>query len=371
MKISKVLSLVLLLGNVACSSQDTLRKAAQGNFLMCVAMNDWQVGHPESKEAVTIAGQFDCVVAENCMKMEIVHPTEGVFHFEDGDRLADFASRNGQKLIGHCLMWHSQAADWFTKDEQGNDVSAEVLKQRMRTYITTVVGHFKGRVWGWDVVNEAFEDDGRFRESPYYRILGKDFIKLAFQYAHEADPEAELYYNDYSMAFPAKCDAVVRMVKDLKEEGCRIDAVGFQGHMTMDFPTVEAMEQSIEKVSAAGVTVNVTEWDLSVLPNPFRHTGADVSANFSYRKEDDPYRDGVPAEVQRQWDERVMDMFDLFMKHRDKLGRVTFWGLTDGDSWRNDFPVKGRKDYALFFDRDCNPKPVVSQMIERMKDGKR
>lgn len=367
MKIRNLLWSVVLLAGVSCSSGDTLRESAEGHFLMGVAVNTRQAEHPESTDSRAITRQFDCVVAENCMKMEVVHPAEGVFCFEDGDRLADFARDNHQKLIGHCLMWHSQAAEWFTKDDQGNDVTPEVLKQRMRTYITTVVGHFKGRVWGWDVVNEALEDDGSFRESDYYRILGEDFIQLAFQYAHEADPDAELYYNDYSMALPAKCDAAVRLVEQLKKEGCRIDAVGFQGHMTMDFPSVEMMERSIEKVSAAGVKVNITEWDLSILPNPFNHSGADVASNFSYKKEDDPYRGGVPAEVQRQWDERVMEMFDLFLKHRDSIDRLTFWGLSDSDSWRNDFPMKGRRDYALFFDRDCTSKSVVSEMMKRMR----
>lgn len=364
-----ILCIAAFMAGLSCLAQETLRGAAQENLLMCVAVNNWQVEHPESEEARTIAAQFNCLVAENCMKMETVHPAEGVFCFEEGDCLADFAQRNGQKLIGHCLMWHSQVPAWFTRDEQGNEVSAEVLKQRMKTYITTVVGHFKGRVWGWGVVNEVLEDDGRFRESPYYRILGRDFIKLAFQYAHEADPDAELYYNDYSMAIPAKCDAALRLVEDLRKEGCRVDALGFQGHMSMDFPSVEAMERSIERAGAAEVRVNITEWDLSILPNPFDNS-ADIASNFSYRTENDPYRDGVPAEVRQQWNERVIDMFDMFMRHRDNLGRVTFWGLTDGSSWRNDFPVKGRKDYALFFDRDCKPKSVISWMVERLRAGK-
>ena len=272
--------------------------------------------------------------------------------------------KNNQKIIGHTLIWHSQAAEWFTKDKNGKDVSPKVMKKRMKEYITTVVTRYKGKVKGWDVVNEAFEDNGSYRETPIYNILGEDYIKLAFKYAHEADPDAELYYNDYSMAQRFKCNAVARMVKELKEEGCRIDAVGVQGHMDMSYPSVEEMENSIKKIASTGVKVHITEWDVSILPSPYH--GAEISMNFNYSEKADPYKNGVPLEKQKEWDERVMSMFRLFMKYNDVVERVTFWGLSDNYSWKNDFPIGGRTDYALFYNRNLEPKNVISLMIEEL-----
>ena len=171
-------------------------------------------------------------------------------------------------VIGHTLIWHSQLAPWFAVDEQGRDVSPEVLKQRMRDHIHTVVGRYKGRVKGWDVVNEAIEDDGSYRRNVFYRILGEEYIPLAFQYAHEADPDAELYYNDYSLANPRKREGVVRLVQKLKSRGLRIDAVGMQAHLGMEWPSVEEFEKSMLAFAATGVKVMVTELDLNALPAP-------------------------------------------------------------------------------------------------------
>jgi endo-1,4-beta-xylanase len=226
---------------------------------------------------------------------------------------------------------------------------------------------YKGRIKGYDVVSEAFEDKGSYRRTPFYRILGKDYMKLAFQYAQEADPDAELYYNDYNMATPAKCDAVVEFVKELKAEGIRIDGVGMQGHMNMDEPSVEAFETSIKKLAAVGVKVMITEWDISILPNPYNHSGANISDRFAYNKTNDPYREAIPKDVLKAWNKRYTDMFALFIKYHEVIDRVTVWGLTDAHSWKNDFPIRGRKDYPLLIDRDRQVKPVVNQMIKQAR----
>jgi len=344
-------------------AQQTLREATKGKFLIGVALNSGQIAERNPVEAQIVKTEFSSIVAENCMKSAVIHPEEKRYNFDEPDRFVALGERNGQAVIGHCLIWHSQLARWFCVDSAGKDVAPEVLKERMREHIYTIVRRYKGRVKGYDVVNEAFEDNGSYRNSKFYQILGKDFMRLAFQYAHEADPDVELYYNDYNMATPSKCDAVVAMVKELKAAGCRIDAVGMQGHMSMDDPSVEAFETSIRKLSGAGVKVMVTEWDISILPNPYSFSGANVADRFRYSEQLDPYRKGIPAEVQQKWDQRVRDMFALFLKYSDVIDRVTLWGLNDGGSWKNNFPVQGRQDSPLFFDRNNQRKAVVSDLI--------
>lgn len=362
MKLISTITAMFVLISVQIMAQKTLREATKNEFLFGVAVNQQQVNGVNPVESDLIAKEFSTVVAENCMKPQPIQPQEGKFFWDDADKFVAFGEKNKQVVTGHCLVWHSQIGQWMFVDENGKDVSPEVLKERMRQHISTVVGHFKGRVKGWDVVNEAFEDNGTYRNSKFYKILGKDFIKYAFQFAHEADPNAELYYNDYNMETPAKCDAVVQMVKELKAAGCRIDAVGSQSHMHMANPTLDATEASFKKLKDAGVHILITEWDISILPSPY--DGANISANFGYSKEMDPYRDGVPEDVQAQWNKRMCDMFELFLKYQDVVDRVTVWGLNDNGTWLNNFPIRGRKDYPVLFDRNNQRKQVVDQMIK-------
>lgn len=369
-RIKILLTIIIALASLSLKAKETLRSATEGKFLMGVALNSGQINERDPLEADHIKTYFSSIVAENSMKSEVLQPTENNFNFGEADKLVALGEKNGQKVIGHCLIWHSQLPRWFMVDENRQSVSAEVLKQRMRSHIHAVVGRYKGKIKGYDVVNEAFEDNGSYRNSRFYQILGKDFIKLAFQYAHEADPDAELYYNDYSMAGVRKCDAVVEMVKELKSAGCRIDAVGLQCHINMDEPSVEEYEVTIKKLAAVGVKVMITEWDISILPNPFNHTGANISDRFQYSNEMDPYKNGVPKDVQKAWNNRVKEMFALFLKYHDIVDRVTVWGLSDKASWKNNFPMRGRTDYPVLFDRDGQPKEVIKDMIKMAKKQK-
>jgi len=353
---------IVILTSIQTMAQKTLAKATKGKFLFGVAVNMQQVNGVNPVETELITKEFSAIVGENCMKPQPIHPKEDQYKWDDADKLVAFGEKNKLAVTGHCLLWHSQIGRWMFVDADGKDVSPEVLKERMRQHISTVVGHYKGRVRGWDVVNEAFEDNGSYRNSKFYQILGKDFIKYAFQYAHEADPNAELYYNDYNVENPTKCDAIVEMVKELKAAGCRIDAVGSQAHMHMKTPTLEATETSFKKLKDAGVHILITEWDISILPSPYE--GANISANFKYSKEMDPYREGVPDSIQQKWNKRVLDLFGLFLKYNDVVDRVTIWGLTDNTTWLNNFPVRGRKDYPMLFDRNNKRKPVVDEMIK-------
>jgi len=367
MKILTVIIAFVFIASMQTKAQKTLAEATKGKFLFGVAVNAQQVNGVNPIETELIAKEFSAIVPENCMKPQPIHPEENRYNWDDADKFVAFGEKNKQAVTGHCLIWHSQIGRWFFIDADGKDVSPEVLKERMHQHIATVVGRYKGRIKGWDVVNEAFEDNGTYRNSKFYQILGKDFIKYAFQFAHEADPNAELYYNDYNVETPAKCDAIVELVKELKAAGCRIDAVGSQAHWHMNSPTLEATENSIQKLKAAGVKVLYTEMDISILPSPYE--GANIAANFKYSKEMDPYREGVPDSIQQKWNQRMLDMFRLFLKYDDVVDRVTVWGLTDNTTWLNNFPIRGRKDYPVLFDRNNQRKSVVDEMIKMAKNN--
>jgi len=370
MKIKTIFAImaIIILPNIYTMAQNTLAEATKGKFLFGVAVNMQQVNGVNPKESELIAKEFNNIVAENCMKPQPIHPEENRYEWTDADKVVAFGEKNKQIVTGHCLIWHSQIGKWFFVDDSGKDVTSEVLKERMRQHIYTIVGRYKGRVKGWDVVNEAFEDNGTYRNSKFYHILGKDFIKYAFQFAHEADPNAELYYNDYNVETPAKCEAIAELVKELKAAGCRIDAVGSQAHMHMDSPTLDATETSFKKLKAASVKILITEWDISILPSPY--SGANISTNFTYSREMDPYREAVPDSVQQKWNKRVLDMFGLFLKYNDVVDRVTVWGLNDAVSWLNNFPIHDRKDYPVLFDRNNHRKSVVDEMIKMAKKYK-
>lgn len=350
-------------GKMKETSDVALKTVLAEKFLIGVAVNPGQAAERDSVGAALIKKHFNSVVAENCMKSEVIHPEEGRYDFTLSDEFVRFGEENKMFIIGHTLIWHSQLPEWFCIDEKGENVEPEVLKARMREHIHTVVGRYKGRVKGWDVVNEAIETDGSYRKSLFYQILGEEFIPLAFQYAHEADPDAELYYNDYGMAHEGKRNAVVTLVKSLKEQGLRIDGVGIQGHMGMDHPNYDEFEKSIVAFGQAGVKVMITEWDMSALPTV--NAGANVADTVSFNDKLNPYPVELPDSVSAVWNERMETFFRLFEKHSDVISRVTAWGLSDGNSWLNYWPIKGRKDYPLLFDRHFQPKPFVRDILEK------
>ena len=348
----------------------TVKDHFKDDFLIGAAIPVRHINGEDPKADSIVSLHFNSIVAENCMKNEVLQPREGEFFWDDADRFVQYGEDRDMAIIGHTLIWHSQLAPWFTVDKDGNDVSPEVLKQRMKDHIYAVVGRYKGRVKGWDVVNEAIEDDGSYRKSPFYRILGEEYIPLAFQYAHEADPEAELYINDYSMFNPRKREAYVRIVNDLKKQGLRIDGIGMQSHIGMDYPALDEYEKSIVDFSGTGCNVMITELDMSALPTV--QMSADVGSMAKMSPEErkeamkkfDVYPDGLPEEVSKQWNDRMAQVVALYKKHADKISRVTWWGTTDGMSWKNGFPIPGRTDYPLLFDRNYNLKPFMVEIIE-------
>lgn len=369
-----VLFAILIIAIVACAcnsekkinSKNILQNAYAGKFHIGTALNTPQITGDDTVAINIVKEQFSAIVAENCMKSGPIQPREGEFNFTLADQFVDFGVENNKYITGHCLMWHSQAPRWFFTDSLGNQVTPEVLTERMKTHIYTVVGRYKGKIKGWDVVNEAIEDNGSFRNSRFFRILGEDFIKLAFQFAHEADPDAELYYNDYSMSVSGKRNGVIAMVKKLQEQGVKIDGIGMQGHVGMDYPELDEFEASMDAFAALGLKVMITEMDISVLPQPNWNRGADISTNIEYREKLNPYTNGLPDSTRVALDERYAAFFKLFLKHHDYVSRVTLWGVNDANSWKNGFPVRGRTDYPLLFDRNNQPKSVVQVLINEV-----
>lgn len=344
-------------------NEPSLKEALKGKFYIGTALNLNQIQGKDTASLNIVKAEFDAIVAENCMKSMYLQPKEGEYYFEDADKFGEFGEQNNLFITGHCLIWHSQAPAWFFIDNEGKEVSAEVLKQRMKAHIATVVSRYKGQIKGWDIVNEAIMEDGSYRESKFYKILGEEFIPLAFQYAHEADPDAELYYNDYNEWYQGKREAIARLVRSFKEKGIRIDAVGMQGHIGMDGPSLEEYQAAIDAYTSAGVKVMVTELDLSALPSPRRNTGANISEIEAYNQKMNPYTTGLPDSVVVAWTERMGNFFKLFLDNKEKISRVTLWGVTDRDSWKNNFPMRGRTDYPLLFDRQYKAKPIVREII--------
>jgi endo-1,4-beta-xylanase len=358
---------VIVLLAVAAQAQTatTLKEAYRGIFRIGAAVNQQQFEERDTRGNPIIAAQFNTISPENALKWQSVHPRVDGYDFEAADRYVAFGQKHKMFIIGHCLVWHSQTPRWVFQNDKGEPLTRDALLERMHDHIRTVVGRYKGRIAGWDVVNEALNEDGTMRQSPWYKIIGDDFLLKAFQFAHEADPGAELYYNDYSLENEAKRKGAVELIRKLKAAGAPITAVGLQDHNHMDVPTARQESETIEAFAALGVKVNITELDVDVLPRTNRQNTADISATAAGTAQSNPYTSGLPDEMQQALAKRYAELFGVFVQHRDAVGRVTFWGVTDGDSWLNNFPTRGRTNYPLLFDREGKPKPAFDAVIRQ------
>lgn len=333
-----------------------LREATRGRFLVGAAVSPRQID--DSRVANLIAREFDCLTAENEFKPQSVQPRPGQFQFERADRLVAFAERHGMKVIGHTLCWHSQAPAWLFQNEQGEPLSRADALRNLKAHIDGVAGHFRGKVLGWDVVNEAIIDgpEGYLRQTPALRAIGDDYLIHAFRFAQEADPDAELYYNDYGIENPAKLDRTLRLVRELKAAGVRLDAVGIQSHLRLDDPgAVDRVDRAITALAAEGVKVVLSEIDVDVLPR--RTRGADTET--SERDGANPYTDGLPPEVAEAQADYYGRLLKVVLNHPGVVTRVTFWGTHDGSSWLNHWPIAGRTNHPLLWDRNLEPKPAL------------
>ncbi|MGK7391027.1 MAG: endo-1,4-beta-xylanase [Candidatus Cyclobacteriaceae bacterium M2_1C_046] len=364
--------LLLLIGLLSCngtaeteiSNAKTLKAAFKNDFLIGAALNSSQIYGKDTASVALIIEQFNTITPENVFKPAPIHPEPNRYNFDPADKFVAFGEENDMYMVGHTLVWHSQVPDWIFVTENKDTVNRDILLQRMDDHISTIVGRYKGRVQSWDVVNEALNDDGSMRETLWLKIIGQDFIEKAFTLANEADPDAELYYNDYNLWKPAKRDGAVRIIKNLQEKGVKVDGVGMQGHYGIGYPDLEQIEESIIAFSDLGVKVMITELDIDLLPNPSKRQGADIAETFEAREGFNPYESGLPDSVQEKLSNRYKELFELFYKHRDKIDRVTFWGVADQHSWLNNWPMPGRTSYPLLFNRNFEPKPAYDSIIE-------
>jgi len=325
-----MLSAMVATGNAADPTA-SLKDAFKDCFRVGVALNERQFTEQDTNGAALVKRQFNAVSPENVMKWERIHPRPGPdgYDFEAADRYLEFGEKNGMFIVGHTLVWHSQTPRWVFRGEGTNAVTRDELLQRMRDHIHTVVGRYKGRIKAWDVVNEALSEDGSLRKSPWYRIIGEDYIAKAFEYAHEADPAAELRYNDYSIENEPKRNGVIALVKKLQAEKIPISGLGSQTHANLTWPTAELVDSALTAFAELGLPISITELDVNAAQRGQRNQSADVR---------------------------------VFVKHRKQIELVTFWGVTDRDSWR-------RFGKPLLFDGDWQPKPAFDAVISEAKSA--
>ncbi len=361
-----MVSLVVLLAGVASclAGQDVpaLKDVFKNDFLIGGALNGGVVTGRDPNAAAIAETHFSTATSENDLKWQRIHPQPDRYNWGPADSFMAFCEKNQIVPIGHCLVWHSQTPRWVFRDDAENDLTRDALLARMKDHIMTVVGRYKGRIKGWDVVNEALDENGTLRDErrgPWFRIISEgaedkkyDHIENAFRWAHEADPDAELYYNDYNLeTSKAKCDGAVAIVKHLQSKGLRIDGVGIQLHGGLTYPDVEGLEYAITSLAATGVKVMITELDIRTQRRGYR--GADIS-RVNRQSTDDP--EAAAAQTQKQLADKYAEIFSVLLKHKQDVTRVTFWGVYDATSWIGGSP--------LLFDRDYRPKQAFFAVVK-------
>ncbi len=357
-------------------SKLTLKEAFKNAFLIGNAVNlDVSSGKDTISQKIIIQ-QFNAITPENVMKAEVINPERGVYNFKPADDFIEFGKKNNLFIIGHTLIWHNQTPAWFFQNKEGKpNTNAEQI-ERMRAHIETVAGRYSGKVNAWDVVNEVLDEDGSYRPTTWVNGVGNGdtLVKNAFRFASKYAPNTELYYNDFNVWRPTKRDGIMRMVRMLKKEGIRIDGVGIQGHWGLNYPKKEYIEAAIDSLASLGVKVMITELDIDVLP--LTREGQIIGTGLLHRQYDleefkeylDPYQKGLPENVQLQLANRYAELFELFYRKRDKIDRVTFWGLHDGMSWKNDYPIAHRTNYPLLYDCNKKPKPALKAILNIKKE---
>jgi endo-1,4-beta-xylanase len=342
---------IVLMGSGELLAQKTLKDAYKDYFPIGVAVAPRNLSGPE---ADLIIRQFSSVTAENAMKMGPIHPEPDRYAWQDPDAIVAFAQKNGMKVRGHTLCWHNQTPGWIFTDSEGKPVSREVLLERLKQHINDVVGRYKGKIYAWDVVNEAVPDTGTsiYRKSRFYEIIGEDYIEKAFEYAHAADPAAKLFYNDYNTESAAKREKIFQLLKKLKEKNVPVHGVGLQGHWSIYEPTAAELEESIRRFASLGLEVQITELDVSV-----------HSKEHERRQRRSSDTGGLTPEMIAKQTAQYKMLFDVFRKYRQNLTSVTFWNVSDKSSWLDNFPVPGRKDYPLLFDQNYEPKEAFEEVV--------
>lgn len=336
----------------------SLKSVYQEDFLIGTALGTEHILEKNEKANLLIRREFNAITPENIMKSQLIHPAVNIYNFDIADKYVEYGQKNKMYVVGHTLVWHSQLPAFVNKIR-----SADSLRIFMTEHINTVAGRYAGKINSWDVVNEALNEDGTLRKSIFLNKLGEGYIKEAFDLAAKADPNAALYYNDYNIEQPAKRKGAIEIIKKLQASGTKINGVGIQGHWSINNLNLKNIEESIIEFSQLGIKVAFTELDLTVLPNPWDLKGADVNQRFAENPALNPYKDALPDSIQTVLANRYKDIFKIFLKHRDKISRVTFWGVDDSHSWLNGFPIRNRTNYPLLFDRALEPKKAYQAVL--------
>jgi len=323
-------------------------------FHIGTAISNDTLENNNSRLLKLIAREFNTITAENDMKWEMIRPSLDKWNWKLADKFVDFGRKNQMLMVGHALVWHAQIPnDVFF--ENGRPRLKEGLLKIMEDHILTMVDRYKNSIAVWDVVNEAIDND-KWRRTNWFKYIGSEYFEKAFQYAREADPSAHLIYNDYGMDSPAKQDFLLDAIRRLKSKGIKVDGVGMQLHAALDGPSAKQVEDAIVKFAKAGLQVHITEMDLDVLPKVDDYSGAEISTNYSYNEKLNPYVSGLPEKISKLHTKRYTELFEVFVRHSDKVARVSTWGTVDSESWKNGWPVNGRTNYPLLFDRNYRPK---------------
>ena len=368
------------------STAPTLKSAFKNDFKIGVAVNENQFTYKDTNGVALITQHFNATTPENVMKWEVIHPNAvtNAYNFGPADAYVDFGEKHHMFIVGHTLVWHNQTPRWVFRDANGrllnrtNAADRALLLQRMHDHIETVVGRYKGRVKVWDVVNEALNDSSNVndtnilrRQSPWVRILGTDFIVKGFQYAHEADPNAILRYNDYSIENPAKRARLIALIKYLQSQNVPVMAIGSQTHANLTWPSPDLEDSFLTDVSKLGLQIHITELDVNGSVRGQRIQTADINQNAdetenaqnAARRNEQASGGGQVSDADQKLAQQYANLFTEFLKHRDAVKLVTFWGVTDADSWR-------RNGNPLLFNGNWQPKPAFYAVINTAKNSK-
>ena len=331
----------------AAPAQKSLKDAFARDFLVGTALASRLPDCYTPGELELIKAQFNCATPEWCMKPKPLQPKEGVWHFEDADAYVAFCEQNHIAAFGHTLVWHEDCPDWFFLDGD-KPAARELVLKRLRTHIQTVLQRYRGKIRGWDVVNEATSDSPKeyLRKTKWLETIGDDYLVQAFKIAHEADPDMPLQYNDYNIESEPKRSKAIRLIQNLQSNGVHVTAIGIQGHWQVGHAPLEDLEVAINAFQKLGLKVMITELDLDMLP---RKQVADAP------------KPDIAALTSQQADDYAK-LFRIFVKHRDVITRVTFWGIDDAHNWLNGWPYK-RENHPLLFDRESKPKPAFDAVI--------
>jgi endo-1,4-beta-xylanase len=369
---------IIIMGIFQIINAQTLKEVYKDAFRIGCAVNQAIVSGDDQASLEILLKHSNTITSENVLKAGPINPEPGEYNFAPADAYVEFAEKHHMFIVGHTLVWHNQTPAWFFTDASGNPNSPGQQIERMRQHIEKVAGRYKGRIHAWDVVNEVIDNDGSYRPTTWVKGVGDgdELVKKAFQFASEYAPDAELYYNDFNAWRPAKRDGIVRLVKMLQQAGIRIDGVGIQGHWGLDYPKNEYIEQAIDAYAACGIKVMITELDVDVLP--LTKEGQIIGTGMmhpQFQLEEfktflDPYPDGLPEEIQNKLANRYAELFEIFYRKRDKIDRVTLWGVHDGMSWKNGYPIPDRTNYVLLFDRQRKPKKALEAVLKVPKNQK-